>query len=66
MADCTRNLRRAHSQLKVLTSAKPNMPRHLEKYKTFTLLIHIQIFLARQVSNHPGACQVLSPDVMAL
>jgi hypothetical protein len=35
------------------------MPRHLETYKTFTRLIHIQIFLARQISNHPGACQVL-------
>ena len=26
------------------------------------LLIKIQIFLARQVSNHPGACQVLCDD----
>ena len=50
MADCTRNLRRAHSQLKVLTSAKGSyMPRHLDKYKTSTLLIQIEFFLGGEI-----------------
>ena len=37
----------------------------MSSYFDKCLLIKIQIFLARQVSNHPGACQVLSQDVMA-
>ena len=67
IADCTRNFRRAHSQLKVLTSAKPIRCATWKSTRPslITLLIHIQIFLARQVSNHLGACQVLSQDVMA-